>query len=231
MDKINTNKAIRLDGVKKSFKGNILFENVSLEIEKGQIVGFRGRNGSGESVLLKIIAGLYTPDEGNVYIQGEKLGDKIDYPDNVGILVDSPGFIEVLSGFENLCLLAEIKGRIGREEIERAMKKFHLDPASRKKVKNYSLGMKEKLGIIQATMEDQEIVILDEPFNALDESSCQYLYQFIMQLKDREKTILLTSHNQMDLDALCDVQYSVPTFEKQESVRYKTETVKGLKNI
>ncbi len=214
MDRINTNKVIRLDSVKKSFKGNILFENVSLEVEKGQIVGFRGRNGSGKSVLLKIIAGLYTPDEGDVYIQGEKLGDRIDYPDNVGILVDSPGFIEVLSGFENLCLLAEIKGRIGRREIESAMKKFDLDPASRKKVKNYSLGMKEKLGIIQATMEDQEIVILDEPFNALDEASCQHLYQFIMRLKDRKKTILLTSHNQADLDALCDVQYSVPTFEK-----------------
>lgn len=210
---LNMKKSIRLDGVKKSFKGNVLFENVCLEIEKGQIVGFKGRNGSGKSVLLKIIAGLYTPDEGAVYIQGERLGDRIDYPENVGILVDSSGFIEVLSGYENLCLLAEIKQVIGRREIEEAMKKFNLDPYSRKKVKNYSLGMKEKLGIIQATMEGQEIVILDEPFSALDESSCQYLYQFIRQLRDEEKTILITSHNQTDLDELCDVQYRVPTFE------------------
>lgn len=209
-------KIIQLEDVKKSFKGNLLFENVNIEIEKGKTVGFKGRNGSGKSVLLKIIAGLYTPDKGNVYIRGERLGDQIDYPDNVGILVDSPGFIEILSGFDNLCLLAEIKGRIGRKEVATTMREFGLDPNSKIKVKNYSLGMKEKLGIIQAVMEDQEIIILDEPFNALDETSCRHLYEFLKYLKSKRKTILLTSHNQADLDALCDVQYSVPAFKKTE---------------
>lgn len=205
---------IQLVGVSKSFNGNNLFSDVNIEIEQGTVVGFKGHNGSGKSVLLKIIAGLYLPDKGEVYIRGEKLGEKIDYPDNVGILVDAPGFIEVLSGFENLRLLAEIKGVIGHEEIKKAMKEMGLDPESKKRVKNYSLGMKEKLGIIQATMEHQDIVILDEPFNALDEVTCNYLYEYIRKLKNNNVTVLLTSHNQADLDALCDVQYKVPTFEK-----------------
>ena len=170
------NTVIKLVGVSKSFKGNTLFSNVTLDIKQGTIVGFRGRNGSGKSVLFKIIAGLYTPDEGDVFIRGEKLGDKIDFPDSVGILVDSPGFIEVLSGYENLRLLAEIKGQTSQQAIKTAMKELGLDPDNKKRVKNYSLGMKQKLGIIQATMEGQDIVLLDEPFNALDNGSNQYLY-------------------------------------------------------
>jgi len=208
------NTDIKLVSISKSFKGNTLFSDVNLDIKQGTIVGFRGRNGSGKSVLFKIIAGLYTPDEGDVYIRDEKLGDKIDFPDNVGIFVDSPGFIEVLSGFENLRLLAEIKGQTSQQAIKTAMKEFGLDPDNKKRVKNYSLGMKQKLGIIQATMEGQDIVLLDEPFNALDDGSNQYLYDFIRMLKHRNITVLLTSHNQTDLDALCDVQYIVPTFEK-----------------
>lgn len=208
------NTVIKLVGVSKSFKGNTLFSDVNLDIKQGTIVGFRGRNGSGKSVLFKIIAGLYTPDEGDVFIRGEKLGDKIDFPDSVGILVDSPGFIEVLSGFENLRLLAEIKGQTSQQAIKTAMKELGLDPDNKKRVKNYSLGMKQKLGIIQATMEGQDIVLLDEPFNALDDGSNQYLYDFICILKHRNATVLLTSHNQTDLDALCDVQYIVPTFKK-----------------
>jgi len=206
------NTVIKRVGVSKSFNGVTLFSNVNLEIEQGLIVGFRGINGSGKSVLFKIIAGLYLPDAGDVYIRGEKLGDKIDFPDEMGILVDTPGFIEIFSGADNLRLLAEIKGRIGRQEITVAMKELGLDPDSKKRVKNYSLGMKQKLGIIQATMEKQTIVLLDEPFNALDKESNQYLYDLILRLKHENVTVLLTSHNQMDLDALCDVQYAVPTF-------------------
>ena len=208
------NKAVKLIGVSKSFKGNTLFSDVNLEIEQGATVGFRGINGSGKSVLFKLIAGLYSPDAGQVFIRGERLGDKIDFPNDVGIFVDAPGFIEVLSGFENLCLLAEIKRKINQQTIETAMEALGLDPTNKKRVKNYSLGMKQKLGIIQATMEDQNIVILDEPFNALDASSNQYLYDLINKLKRDNVTVLLTSHNQADLDALCDVQYVVPTFEQ-----------------
>lgn len=204
---------IKLVGVSKSFNGVTLFSNVNLDIEQGIIVGFRGINGSGKSVLFKIIAGLYLPDEGDVYIRGEKLGNKIDFPDDLGILVDTPGFIEIFSGADNLRLLAEIKGKIGRQEITSAMKELGLDPDSKKRVKNYSLGMKQKLGIIQATMEKQTIVLLDEPFNALDKESNQCLYDLILKLKHENVTVLLTSHNQMDLDALCDVQYTVPSFD------------------
>jgi len=210
----NMNSAIKLEGVSKSFRGNTLFSDVNLDIEQGAIVGFRGINGSGKSVLFKIIAGLYSPDVGNVVIQGEKIGEKIDFPDSVGILVDSPGFIEVFSGFDNLRLLAEIKGKINLQIIKSAMYELGLDPENKKRVKNYSLGMKQKLGIIQATFEGQSIVLLDEPFNALDESSNKCLYELIQRLKQQNVTVLLTSHNQADLDALCDIQYTVPTFDK-----------------
>lgn len=208
------NLAIQLVGVSKSFKGNTLFSNVNLDIEQGTIIGFRGKNGSGKSVLFKLIAGLYSPDAGDVFIRGERLGDKIDFPDNVGILVDTPGFIEVISGFENLRLLAEFKNRIDHQKIRTAMNELGLDPDEKKRVKNYSLGMKQKLGIIQATMEGQDIVLLDEPFNALDESSNHYLYDLIKRLKSENATVLLTSHNQDDLDFLCDIQYTVPAFEQ-----------------
>lgn len=201
---------IKLVEVSKSFKNSIIFSKLNLEVEQGTVVGFRGRNGSGKSVLMKLIAGMYTPDKGHVLIRGEKLGDKIDYPENVGILVDSPGFIEVLTGFENLCLLAEINRKIKKDTIKSAMQELGLDPENRTRVKNYSLGMKQKLGIIQATMEGQDIVLLDEPFNALDEDSNQKLFGLIRRLKTEGATILLTSHNQSDLDTLCDKQHTVP---------------------
>lgn len=204
---------IKLVDVSKSFGENTIFSNVNFEIEQGSVVGFRGINGSGKSVLFKIIAGLYLPDSGDVYIRGEKLGKEIDFPKDLGILVDSPGFIEIFSGTKNLCMLAEIREKVGRQEIIEAMKELGLNPESKKKVKNYSLGMKQKLGIIQATMEKQTIVLLDEPFNALDQESNQSLYRLIRRLKQENVTVLLTSHNQMDLDALCDIQYVVPTFE------------------
>lgn len=207
------NAVIKLVDVSKSFGENIVFSHVNLEIEQGSVVGFRGINGSGKSVLFKIIAGLYFPDSGDVYIRGEKIGKEIDFPKDLGILVDAPGFIEIFSGLKNLCMLAEIREKVGRQEIVKAMKELGLNPDSKKKVKNYSLGMKQKLGIIQATMEKQTIVLLDEPFNALDQESNQNLYRLIRRLKEENVTVLLTSHNQMDLDALCDVQYVVPTFE------------------
>jgi ABC-2 type transport system ATP-binding protein len=208
------NTAIKLVGISKSFKGNTLFSDINLEIEQGTIVGFRGINGSGKSVLFKIIAGLYRPDSGNVFIRNERLGEKIDFPDHFGILVDSPGFIEIFSGFENLRLLAEIQNQISAQQIKEAMRGFELDPENKKPVKSYSLGMKQKLGIIQATMEGQNIVLLDEPFNALDEDSNKSLHTLIRQLKRDKITVLLTSHNQADLDDLCDIQYTVPMFSE-----------------
>lgn len=205
-------KMIEVCGVTKMFRGNVLFSDVNLTVEKGTIVGFKGRNGVGKSVFLKLVAGLYAPDEGGIFVRGEKLGERHDYPDGMGIMIDAPEFIGALSGYENLEMLAEINGRIDGEKIKGHMEKWGLPTDRRKRVKNYSMGMKAKLGVIQATMEGQDIIVLDEPFNALDEASCRQLYDYLLDLKKGGATVLLTSHNQQDLDALCDVQYAVPEF-------------------
>ena len=200
-------KIIRTENLKKSYKKRVLFEEVNIEIEKGSTVGLVGENGCGKSVLFKLLVGLEKPDQGNVYIDGQRVGDKTDFPDNVGILINSPGYIGRYNGFENLKFLAEIKNEIGDEQIIESMRKVGLDYKDTTKVKNYSLGMKQKLGIAQAIMENQEILILDEPFNGLDFKTKSDIFKIIRSLRDENKTILLTSHEFKDIQGLCDYIY------------------------
>ena len=159
---------ISLDQVSKSFSGRRVLSDVSLDVEKGSTVGIVGANGSGKSVLFNIICGFLTPDSGQVYVRGQALGKGRDFPENVGVLINSPGFIGLNTGLQNLRYLAGIRGVAGEKEIRSAMQKTGLDPEDKTKVEHYSMGMKQKLGIAQAIMEDQDILILDEPFNALD---------------------------------------------------------------
>lgn len=207
------NIVIKLVNVEKTFNRQILFSNVNFEIAEGSIVGFAGGNGSGKSVLFKLISGLYSPDHGEIFIRGEKLGQRIDFPENMGILIDTPGFIDIYSGFNNLKLLADIRKKISDDKIIKTMKLVGLDPENKTKVKNYSLGMKQKLAITQAIMEEQDIIILDEPFNALDAESNEKVKLLLLNLKKSGKTILLTSHNAEDLLSLCDVKYEFKNHE------------------
>lgn len=209
-------KIIVLNHVSKSFKKKTLFQDICLEINAASINGFVGINGCGKSVLFKLISGLYQPDKGEIYVYGKKNGIETDFPEDMGIMIDSPGFIEIYSGFTNLKYLAEIKNKIDDEKIKYTMKLLGLNPNNKTRVKNYSLGMKQKLGIIQAIMEDQKIIILDEPFNALDKESCKNLKELIKTLKKKGKTILLTSHNQNDLDELCDNIYLLEDKQLQQ---------------
>ncbi|WP_214804802.1 ABC transporter ATP-binding protein [Exiguobacterium sp. s46] len=200
---------IKLEQVTKGYQGNPLFADVDLTIQKGDIVGITGPNGSGKSVLFMMICGFIHPDAGTITVRNEQLGPTRRFPENVGVIIDRPGYIAHKSGFDNLKQLAAIRKVITDADIEQAMRTVGLQPGNRQKVKQYSLGMKQKLAIAQAIMEQQDILILDEAFNALDHDSVLRLRELLLSFKKEGKTIILTSHNQQDIDALCDSVYRI----------------------
>lgn len=198
---------IEVNQVSKYFSRRPVLKDVSLSVEAGSAVGIVGSNGSGKSVLFQTVCGFLTPDGGTIKIRGELLGKKRDFPDNVGVLINSPGFISLNTGLQNLKYLAGIRGVIGERQIRAAMQKVGLDPEDRTKVEQYSLGMKQKLGLAQAIMEGQDILILDEPFSALDYKTHNDVKEILRVLQAEGKTMLLTSHNYEDLEALCNQIY------------------------
>lgn len=200
---------IQVNHVSKTYDGVQVLNDVSLAIEKGTTIGIVGGNGSGKSVLFKVICGFTAPDAGTVVIRNQQLGKDIDFPEKVGVFINSPGYIELYSGFKNLKFLADINGKIGSDQIKQTMKMVGLNPDHKAKVKDYSLGMKQKLGIAQAIMEDQEILVLDEPFNALDYKTYNDIKVILKELKEEKRTMLLTSHNYQDIEELCDLVYLI----------------------
>ena len=200
---------IELINVEKAFRRKEIYKEVNLTVKEGECVGFIGENGVGKSVLFKIISGIEPVTQGAVLIRGEQLGIKMDFPRDMGILINSPGYIEYYTGFKNLQMLAEIQNKISKEDIKTTMKLVGLNPNDKTVVKNYSVGMKQKLGIAQAIMENQDIIILDEPFNALDFKTNREIINLLRKLKEERKTILLTSHQHEYLERLCDKLYYI----------------------
>lgn len=201
--------AIEVSNVTKQFAGEVILENVQLKVAQGKSVGIVGGNGSGKSLLFKLICGFEKPMSGQIKIRQQVLGEKLDFPENVGVFINEPGYIELFSGFKNLQFLAAINNKISAKEIKATMELVSLNPNNKTKVKDYSLGMKQKLGIAQAIMENQDILIFDEPFNALDYKTYQDMKSIIQQLKEQGKTILLTSHHFADIEELCDEVYVI----------------------
>ena len=187
----------------------MVLKNVSISFEKGQIHGIVGRNGSGKTVLFKCICGLMHPEEGVILVNGKRVGRDVDMPEDIGAIIEAPGFLPNYSGYKNLRFLANIRRKIGKEEILNVLKTVGLDPESRKHVGKYSLGMRQRLGIAQAIMEDPEILILDEPMNGLDNAGVQDIRALLLELKAQGKTILLASHNHEDIAALCDTVHEM----------------------
>ncbi|MBU5468724.1 ATP-binding cassette domain-containing protein [Virgibacillus sp. MSJ-26] len=210
---------IKLSNVSKSFKGISLFSNVNVSFKEGKIYGIKGHNGSGKSVLFKMICGFINPDDGEIVIDSKYMKNDNDFPENFGVIIDRPGFIGSKTGLENLKSLASIKGEISEKEICMAMEAVGLDPSIKQKMRNYSLGMKQKIAVAQSFMENQSVLILDEPFNALDVDSVKKIRNLLLGFKKEGKTIILTSHNQEDLDFLCDEQMRINnyTLESYES--------------
>ncbi|MCM1496793.1 MAG: ATP-binding cassette domain-containing protein [Bacteroides sp.] len=196
--------AIIIENVVKQFGEERVLKNVSHAFEKGKVHGIIGNNGSGKTVMFKCICGFMQPTEGRILVRGKEIGRDVDFPEHIGIIIETPGFLAFKTGFRNLQILASLNNRIGREEIIRTIERVGLDPALKKTVSKYSLGMRQRLGIAQAIMEDPDLLILDEPFNGLDKHGVADIRNIIMELKEQGKTILLASHNAEDIRILCD---------------------------
>ncbi|MEQ8154650.1 MAG: ATP-binding cassette domain-containing protein [Clostridiaceae bacterium] len=198
------NNIIEIKNYSKRIKEYLILNHINLNIQKGKCYGFIGRNGSGKSMLFKAICGLIKSTKGYIKVNNKIVGKEVDFPDNVGMLIEYPGFLYDYSGFNNLKYLAAINNKISEQQIIDTMTLMELDYKSKKPVKKYSLGMKQRLGIAQAIMEDPSIIILDEPMNGLDRNGVVLVRKIIQKLKQEGKTILLASHNSTDIELLCD---------------------------
>jgi len=195
---------INIKNIVKRFKETTVLDNISIDFEEGKIHGLIGRNGSGKTMLLKCICGFVPVTSGSIVVDGKTIGKDVDIPENIGIIIEAPGFLPQYSGYKNLKLLAMINNKISKDEIIDSIKKVGLDPEGKKHVGKYSLGMRQRLGIAQAFMEDPDILILDEPMNGLDNKGVDDIRKLLMSLKEKGKTILLASHSKEDISILCD---------------------------
>ncbi|MBO5488864.1 MAG: ATP-binding cassette domain-containing protein [Eubacterium sp.] len=200
---------IELKKVCKSYKKQEVVRDVTVKFETGNIVGIIGRNGSGKTVLFKMICGLVKPTSGVIYIDDKELGKDMDFPEHMGVIIETPGFLPWQTGFQVLWDLAKINKKIGKEEIEKTFEIVGLDPKLKTKVGKYSLGMRQRLGLAQALMENPDILILDEPMNGLDNKGVEDMRKLLLALKEQGKTILLASHNREDVEVLCDQVYEM----------------------
>lgn len=200
---------IELKDVNKTNKQQVILDHVSLRIPKGGIYGFVGRNGSGKSMLFKAICGFISVDSGSIIVDHKRIGEEIDFPMNMGVIIEKPALIPYMTGMDNLRYLASIQKKITQDRIAATMQLVGLDPLSKKKVRAYSLGMKQRLAIAQAMMEEPDILILDEPMNALDQQAASLVKDLLKQEKDRNCTILICSHISGDLEELSDQLYRI----------------------
>lgn len=200
---------IEIKNMSKSFKGNKVLNDINISIEKGSVCGFVGLNGSGKTLLMKVIAGFLKPDCGTVLVQGKEVGKEVDFPEDIGVIIETPSFMPYISGYKNLYDLYSIKGIPDKEKIRKTMQLVGLNPDDKKLVSKYSLGMRQRLGIAQAIMEEQSLLILDEPMNGLDKKGVEEMRSLFLRLKEAGKTIVIASHIQADIDYLCDKVYEL----------------------
>ena len=200
---------IEVKNVTKKWGNNTVLNAVNLTAERSEIIGIIGHNGSGKTVLMKCICGFITPDSGEITVSGKRLGRDIDIPKKIGLIIETPGFLPNFSGFSNLWQLAKIRGKISKNDVREVMEKVGLNPRDKKHVGKYSLGMRQRLGIAQAIMENPDILIFDEPMNGLDKDGVNDMRELFLQLKSDGKTLLVASHNSVDIDVLCDKVFEI----------------------
>ena len=200
---------IELTHVTKRFGQELVLKEVNLTLERGRVYGIVGNNGSGKTVLMKCICGFLIPTTGVIQVFGSRIGQDVDFPESLGVIIETPGFLTNLTGRKNLEILAGMRRKIGPAEVRKVLEQVGLNPELKKPVANYSLGMRQRLGIAQAIMEDPELLILDEPFNGLDRHGVGEIRALLLELKAEGKTILLASHNEEDIHSLCDEVYEM----------------------
>lgn len=198
------NNIIVIDNLTKRYGKNVVLNKVNTTFEKEKIHGLIGRNGSGKTVLMKCICGLTPITGGTVTVSGKKIGIDCEIIPSAGVIIETPGFLPNLSGYANLKNLASLTGKIGKDEVRAAISRVGLNPDEKKHVGKYSLGMRQRLGLAQAIMENPELLILDEPMNGLDKDGVKDMRQYLLDLKAQGKTILIASHSAEDIDVLCD---------------------------
>ncbi|NPC94490.1 ATP-binding cassette domain-containing protein [Bacillus sp. WMMC1349] len=210
---------VEIRSVQKRFRGKRVLEDVNLTINEKEIVGIVGGNGSGKTTILRLLAGLMYADRGDVMVHGETL-KKGQFPGNIGLLIETPRFIDRLSGYDNLKMLADLKGEIGNPEIRATMEKLKLDPDLKDGVKTYSLGMNQRLGLTQVFMEKPKLLLLDEPTNALDEDSKKRFEEMLFEAREQGAGVALVSHHKEEVQRLCDRVYML-----EEGVLKEVQTV------
>lgn len=198
---------IEIQNITKSFRKKVVLTDVSAHFGKGQIHGIIGRNGSGKTVLLKCICGFLSPEKGSISVDGKKVAHAC--PQDIGIILETPGFIQNKSGYQNLKMLASIRGKVGKDELRAVMERVGLDADEKKSVRKYSMGMRQRLAIAQAIMESPRLLLLDEPMNGLDKSGVEEIRNILLELKQEGITILLASHYAEDIDVLCDTVWEM----------------------
>lgn len=216
---------VRLEDYCKSFKSAEVLKNINLTLESGKVIGLKGKNGSGKTMLMRAISGLILPTSGKVYINDKELGRHISFPPSIGILIENPSFISNYTGFKNLKILASIQNRISDDEIRDAIRKVGLDPDDKRTIKKYSLGMKQRLGIAAAIMERPDIVILDEPINALDEAGAGLIKGLLDELKANGSLIIIACHDTEELNYLSDEIYEIYDGEITGHIEHPDEKV------
>jgi ABC-2 type transport system ATP-binding protein len=196
--------AIEIKSINLIIKKTEILKSISIDFEEGRIHGLIGRNGSGKTMLMKCICGFVKPTNGTIIVDGKQIGKDCDFPENAGIIIETPGFIPYYSGYKNLKLLADLNKKINSDKIKESMRQVGLDPNLKRHVKKYSLGMKQRLGLAQAIMENPDLLILDEPMNGLDKDGVADMRKYLLNLKKQGKTILIASHSAEDIEILCD---------------------------
>lgn len=200
---------IKVEEVSLTLQKTVILKNITVQFEAGKIHGLIGRNGSGKTMLMKCLCGFVKPTKGVIRVRNKIVGKDMDFPENMGMIIETPGFIPYYSGIKNLMLLASLNKKISKSEVAATMKKVGLSPTMKKRVEKYSLGMKQRLGIAQAIMENPDILILDEPMNGLDKEGVADMRKLFLELKQQGKTMIIASHFAEDIDVLCDSVYEM----------------------